>query len=131
MVLRKTIKNSCKIKFFITESKMYHRASGKFSAILHASYFKWPNFNGKDNYVYTVFAQSDVAATIYLVLSKFTRFETVSGYVTLITIYNLSCTVLNIRESVDSPCRDGADAQYMQCLSKSRITSPQTRKKLT
>ena len=36
----------------------------------------------------------------------------------------------SIRESVDSLCRDGADAQYMQYLSKSRITSPQTRKKL-
>ena len=36
----------------------------------------------------------------------------------------------DIRESVDSPCRDGADAQYMQYLSKSRVTSPQTRKKL-
>ena len=35
-----------------------------------------------------------------------------------------------IRESVDSLCRDGADAQYMQYLSKSRITTPQTRKKL-
>ena len=35
-----------------------------------------------------------------------------------------------IRGSVDSPCRDGADVQYMQYLSKSRITSPQTRKKL-
>ena len=33
----------------------------------------------------------------------------------------------NIRESVDSLCRDGADTQYMQYLSKSRITSPQTR----
>ena len=32
-----------------------------------------------------------------------------------------------IRESVDSLCRDGADAQYMQYLSKSRITSLQTR----
>ena len=32
-----------------------------------------------------------------------------------------------IRESVDSLCRDGADAQYMQYLSKIRITSPQTR----
>ena len=32
-----------------------------------------------------------------------------------------------IRESVDSLCRDGADAQYMQYLSKSRTTSPQTR----
>ena len=31
-----------------------------------------------------------------------------------------------IRESVDSLCRDGADAQYIQYLSKSRITSPQT-----
>ena len=30
-----------------------------------------------------------------------------------------------IRESVDSLCRDGANAQYMQYLSKSRITSPQ------
>ena len=35
-----------------------------------------------------------------------------------------------IRESVDSLCRDGADAQYMQYLSKSRITPPQTRRKL-
>ena len=35
----------------ITESEMHHLASGKFSAIIHASYFKWPNFNGKDNYV--------------------------------------------------------------------------------
>ena len=34
---------------------------------------------------------------------------------------------LSIRESVDSLCRDGADAQYIQYLSKSRITSPQTR----
>ena len=32
-----------------------------------------------------------------------------------------------IRESVDSLCRDGADAQYMQYLSKSHTTSPQTR----
>ena len=30
-----------------------------------------------------------------------------------------------IRESVDSLCRDGADAQYMQYLRKSRIISPQ------
>ena len=35
-----------------------------------------------------------------------------------------------IRESVDSLCRDGADAQYVQYLSKSRMTSPQTCKKL-
>ena len=35
--------------------------------------------------------------------------------------------LVHIRESVDSLCRDGADAQYMQYLSKSRITSPQTR----
>ena len=35
-----------------------------------------------------------------------------------------------IRESVDSLCRDGADTQYMQYLSQSCITSPQTRKKL-
>ena len=32
-----------------------------------------------------------------------------------------------IRESVDSLCRDGADAQYMQYLSKSPITSTQIR----
>ena len=31
-----------------------------------------------------------------------------------------------IRESIDSLCRDGTDAQYMQYLSTSRITSPQT-----
>ena len=37
--------------------------------------------------------------------------------------------IVSIRESVDSLCRDGADAQYMQYLSKSCITSPQTRKK--
>ena len=36
-------------------------------------------------------------------------------------------SLLTIRESVDSLCRDGADGQYMQYLSKSRITSPQTR----
>ena len=30
----------------------------------------------------------------------------------------------SIRESVDSLCREGADVQYMQYLSKSRITSP-------
>ena len=35
--------------------------------------------------------------------------------------------VPHIRESVDSLCRDGADAQYMQYLSKSRITSTQIR----
>ena len=32
------------------------------------------------------------------------------------------CIIYVIRESVDSLCRDGADAQYMQYLSKSRIT---------
>ena len=32
---------------------------------------------------------------------------------------------VDIGESVDSLCRDGADAQYIQYLSKSRITSPQ------
>ena len=35
------------------------------------------------------------------------------------------CMEALIRELVDSPCRDGADAQYKQYLSKSRITSPQ------
>ena len=41
-------------------------------------------------------------------------------------LVNIRC-ILYIRESVDSLCRDGADAQYMQYLSKSRITSPQIR----
>ena len=36
-----------------------------------------------------------------------------------------NCTLLLIRESVDSLCRDGADTQYMQYLSKSCITLPQ------
>ena len=45
---------------------------------------------------------------------------------------NIPLTVIHasgpaIRESVDSLCRDGADAQYMQYLSKSRIISLQTR----
>ena len=31
----------------------------------------------------------------------------------------------DIRELVDSLCKDGADAQYIQYLSKSRILSPQ------
>ena len=31
------------------------------------------------------------------------------------------------RVGIDSLCRDGANVQYMQYLSKSRITSPQTR----
>ena len=35
--------------------------------------------------------------------------------------------IIRIRESVDSLCRDGADVQYMQYLSKSRIPSPQIR----
>ena len=35
---------------------------------------------------------------------------------------------LVLRELVDSLCRNGADAQYMQYLNKSRITSPQTLK---
>ena len=35
-----------------------------------------------------------------------------------------------IRESVDSLSRDGTDVQYMQYLNKSRITSPQVPKSL-
>ena len=38
--------------------------------------------------------------------------------------------ILAIRESIDFLRRDSANAQYMQYLSNSRITSPQTRKKL-
>ena len=34
-----------------------------------------------------------------------------------------------VRELVDSLCRDGADAQHMQYLRKSRITSPQIHSK--
>ena len=44
-----------------------------------------------------------------------------------VTLQVLFSEVHDIRESVDSLCRDGADAQYMQYLSKSRITSPQIR----
>ena len=47
-----TTQNKKKIVAKSAESEMYHLASGKFSAIIHASYFKWPNFNDKDNYVY-------------------------------------------------------------------------------
>ena len=41
--------------------------------------------------------------------------------------YKIETQSACIRESVDSLCRDGADAQYMQYISKSRITSPQIR----
>ena len=57
--------------------------------------------------------------------------EDVVCYVCVAVMYSdelqFECEFVCIRESVDSLCRDGADAQY---LSKSRITSPQTRKKL-
>ena len=42
-------------------------------------------------------------------------------------IYTEYARTKHIRESVDSLCRDGTDAQYIQYLSKSRITSPLTR----
>ena len=45
--------------------------------------------------------------------------------VLLVVGVTMDNTMDNIRESVDSLCRDGADAQYMQYLRKSRITSPQ------
>ena len=45
---------------------------------------------------------------------------------TIIMIIDTPEPLAYIRESVDSLCRDGADAQYMHYLSKSRITSPQT-----
>ena len=44
-----------------------------------------------------------------------------------IMLFNNFSILHLIRESVDSLCRDGADAQYMQYLSKSRITSTQIR----
>ena len=44
-----------------------------------------------------------------------------------ITVTGKCCSSKGIRELVDSLCRDGADAQYMQHSSKSHITSPQTR----
>ena len=54
--------------------------------------------------------------------------ENIKAHVLLSIIRAMLCALLLfIRESVDSLCRDGADAQYMQYLSKSRITSPQTR----
>ena len=54
---------------------------------------------------------------VYFVLFSFVLFLGRSG----------SPPSVYIRESVHSLCRDDADAQYMQYLSKSRITSPQTR----
>ena len=38
---------------------------------------------------------------------------------------SINTVYMLIRESVDSLCRDGADVQYMQHLSKSHITSQQ------
>ena len=51
-------------------------------------------------------------------------------YLTVIRLRKGQVFAGKVRESVDSLYRDGADAQYKQYLSKSRITSPQTRKKL-
>ena len=54
-----------------------------------------------------------------------------AGMASTISVYTMGkVTVVTTpfsvnRESVDSLGRDGADAQYMQYLSKSRITSPQ------
>ena len=46
----------------------------------------------------------------------------------MLPMYMASCDFeMLIRESVDSLCRDGANAQYMQYLSKNRLTSPQIR----
>ena len=50
---------------------------------------------------------------------------TVAEDLNVVCTCNLHCCY--IRESVDSLCRDGANMQYIQYLSKSRMTSPQTR----
>ena len=44
-----------------------------------------------------------------------------------ITVTGKCCSSKGSTESVDSLCRDGTNAQYMQYLNKGRITSPQTR----
>ena len=62
------------------------------------------------------------------VLYEFSSTGVVSTLISIHTFKQLGHILVSvIRESVDSLCRDGADAQYMQYLSKSRITSPQTR----
>ena len=57
-------------------------------------------------------------------------FDQVSGYHDNSHVYWLVVTmtmVISESQLVDSQCRDGADVQYMQYLSKSCITSPQIR----
>ena len=64
----------------------------------------------------------------YYTIQQTTDKHTYTGYWCVQWV--LVCTLnfrVSIRESVDSLCRDGADAQYMQYLSKSHITSPQIR----
>ena len=51
-------------------------------------------------------------------------------YMCVLCIYIHIVTILYIRKSVDSLYRDGADAQYIQYLSKSHETQPQMRFKL-
>ena len=54
----------------------------------------------------------------------YTRKGCISNF-QIIELYNFRRYI--IRESVDSLCRDGADAQYHAILKQKHITSPQTR----
>ena len=54
--------------------------------------------------------------TLYIIPSLFAYFLACHPYIFL-------CFYLLVRESVDSLCRDGGNAQYMQYLSKSRINA--------
>ena len=67
---------------------------------------------------------------ILIVSSTYAKSLCIQNFAIRICACLLTVVCSIIRESVDSLCRIGADAQYMQYLSKSRITSPQTRKKL-
>ena len=83
-------------------------------------------FNTKIKYVNYFYHENFPTTVYYTVLSYAILYYTILYY----TMLYYTILYYTIRESVDSLCRDGADAQYMQYLSKSRITSPQTRKKL-
>ena len=91
----------------------------------HADYFHGWFFNldkiVRDNYILGLHSFQSIAfmCTICIFAYVILSVRAIDGMEHIIR------PAKDIRELVDSLCKDGADAQYIQCLSKSRILSPQ------
>ena len=68
----------------------------------------------------------DIPGTVYWIELKKWMLNEVWKWLDVPCMHQLP-NFLSISESVDTLCRNGADAQYMQYLRKSRIISPQIR----